>query len=496
GVVQEVLGRPGEPRVRLEAVLRTRELPVAFPADVSAESSRLPSRVEPQAWAGRRSFIDVPVMTIDGADAKDFDDALSIEPLGGGRFRVGVHIADVSHYVRPGSALDREARLRATSVYLPDRVVPMLPPALSDDLCSLRPEVERLTLSCLIDLDSGGRVLGARFVESVIRSWRRFTYEEAQEILEGRRVAGVPPRVHDALRTMGPLALALTRARLRRGALDFTLPEHKVVVAPDGAPLRVEKRPRLASHRLIEEFMLAANEATARELKAAGAPLLHRIHEDPEPVRLIELARELQKLGIQVPSSIAGAPARALQQVLSRAQGHPLEETINFLCVRSLRQAVYSEKGAIHFGLGSSAYTHFTSPIRRYPDLFNHRAIRALLHGRSGKGRGRPYAQGVDLAGLAVHCSERERLAAEAERQGVDILRAELLRGKVGQTLDALVTKLTPAGLLVALPDSGAVGLVRGSSAGRVGDRVKVRLDRVHEGRGELDFSLLSPARR
>lgn len=487
GEARESLGRPGQPGVRLTAVLRTRELPDAFPEDVLGESRRFPDHVTPDLMRGREDLSNLPLFTIDGADAKDFDDAVSLEPAGG-LLRLGVHIADVSRYVAPGSALDREAARRATSVYLADRTVPMLPPNLSDHLCSLMPKVERLAVSCFMDITPEGRITSSRLAETVIKSRRRFTYEEVQAVLDGGKVDDLSPEVEASVRRMGALAKRLTRLRLERGALDMNMPEYRVVVDAHGTPLRVEKRPRLDSHRLIEEFMLAANEAVARTLLRAKLEFPHRVHEDPDPKKLEALGGELKKLGLPVPPGLVSHPVRALQQVLRHAEGHPLEESINFMTVRSLKQARYAARPGGHFGLASAAYTHFTSPIRRYPDLLTHRAVKGFLSGdRHVRVTNDP------LERVTAHCSERERVATEAERQSVDLLRAALLKRREGQVFEGLVIKNAAFGAFVRLGDTGAEGLLRGAGL-TVGSRVTVRLGKVHEGKGELDLELIRQA--
>ncbi len=488
GQVCETIGRPGEPGVRLRAVLRTRDLPERFPDAVLAESQTFPDEVSAPMWAGRQDLRDLPVFTIDGADAKDFDDAVSLEVVNPTIMRLGVHIADVSHYVKKGTALDDEAAGRATSIYLADRVVPMLPPKLSDHLCSLRPDVERLTLSCFMDVDASGRVRASSLKETVIRSRRRFTYEEVEAVLEGRRVENVDAQVRETVLRMGTLWRAVHVLRMRRGALDMTVPEYAVKVDASGRPLEVVKRARLASHRLIEEFMLLANEEVARTLLHGRVPFLSRIHPDPDARKLEGLGAELKRMGVYAPGSLAQSPATAMQIVLKKAVGHPLEDTINMLVMRTLKQASYSHRPGGHFGLASKAYCHFTSPIRRYPDLVTHRAVKALIHKRVDE----PLAAG--LKELGAHCSERERVAADAERRSIDILRAELLARRVGQVFDGVVTGSAAFGLFVTLKDLGASGLARGASA-PLGSRVRVKLDRVDEGKGELDLSLTGPNR-
>jgi ribonuclease R len=484
GVVIEVLGAPEEPKARVRATLASREIPTEFDAETLAEAEALPEDPSPADWEGRKELFDLPVFTIDGADAKDFDDAVSLEPLAGGKWRLGVHIADVSRYVTRDSALDREAARRGTSVYLPGRVIPMLPPKLSDMLCSLRPDVPRLTLTCWLELDPQGRPGRADVQQTVIRSARRFTYEEVQDLLDGKDAPKVPPAVRESVLRMGPLAKALTAERARRGALDLNVPEFQVKTDAEGEPIEVVKRARLDSHRLIEEFMLAANEAVARTLSKARAPFIRRVHEDPEPARLEELQVEMGRLGIKAPTSLVAHPVRGLQGLLEAAVGHPFEETANIQVIRSLKLARYTAQPGGHFGLASKDYCHFTSPIRRYPDLFVHRAIKGLLSGKP-----RAHAEGVDVEALATRCSERERMATEAERRSVDMARAQLLGRRVGQEFLGVVINQTSAGLFVALPESGAVGLLRGGMAGvGIGARVKVRLASVDPALGRLEF--------
>ncbi len=482
GEICESLGMAGESGVRMRAVLRTRDLPDEFPEGVLAESRMFPAEVSPDMARGRRDLRELPVFTIDGADAKDFDDAVSIEVINDHTMRLGVHIADVSHYVKKGTVLDLEAAKRATSVYLADRVVPMLPPNLSDHLCSLMPEVDRLTMSCFMDLGKDGHVRDTSLEETVIRSCRRFTYEEVESVMKGGEVSNVSPRVREAVIRMGVLFKTLLRGRIDRGALDMNNSEYQVVMGEDGHPKDVIQRPRLDSHRLIEEFMLLANETVARTLLERRLPFLSRVHPDPDPKKLEALTMELKKLGFHVPLPIKAGSSRGLQMVLKKAVGHPLEDTINLLVVRSLKQASYSSVPGGHFGLASKAYCHFTSPIRRYPDLVTHRAVRAFLQKKSDPNLG----QG--LRDLGEHCSNQERLAADAERRSVDIMRAELLKKRVGEVFQGVVSGTADFGVFVTLKGLGATGLLRGGSAA-LGSEVEVRLDQVNEGKGELDLS-------
>ncbi|OGR73819.1 MAG: hypothetical protein A2179_01440 [Elusimicrobia bacterium GWC2_63_65] len=483
GIVTEILGDPGDIRARIDSILRARGINEVFPKEVLDQAAAFGARLEPAAWKGREILFDLPICTIDGADAKDFDDAVSLEDLGNGLLRLGVHIADVANYVKSGTELDKEAYARATSVYLPDRVVPMLPPALSDNLCSLVPRQERLTMSAFMDIDRNGKVVKRRLAETVIRSWRRFTYEEVQTLLEGGKVPDVHKSIGEAVQRMGALTDVLYRRRVQRGALDFNLPEYKINADPHGRPLGVSLRPRLKSHRLIEEFMLLANEAVATELYNAKMPFLHRRHDSPDPLKLKALSAALGELGLTA-GHIEGKNApKALQDVLRQAEGHPLTNLINSLMVRSMRQAVYSPESEGHFGIATRFYSHFTSPIRRYPDLMTHRAVKALLRGKKENHGALP----LEKAG--VHCSERERAASDAEHKSVDIMRAEMLKELVGSVMDGAVTTIIDSGAFVMLGDTGAEGLLRVNGL-RPGAKVKVMIANVDTAEGKIDLSL------
>lgn len=483
GIVTEILGDPGDIRARIDSILRARGINEVFPKEVMDQAAAFGSRLEPAAWKGREVLFDLPVCTIDGADAKDFDDAVSLEDLGNGLLRLGVHIADVANYVKSGTELDKEAYARATSVYLPDRVVPMLPPALSDNLCSLVPRQERLTMSAFMDIDKSGKVTKRRLAETVIRSWRRFTYEEVQTLLDGGKVPDIHKSIGEAVKRMGDLMEVLYRRRVQRGALDFNLPEYKVNADPHGRPLGVSLRPRLKSHRLIEEFMLLANEAVATELYTAKMPFLHRRHDTPDPLKLKALSSALGELGLSAGHIEGKNAAKGLQDVLRQAQGHPLTNLINSLMVRSMRQAVYSPESEGHFGIATRFYSHFTSPIRRYPDLMTHRAVKALLRGRKENHGALP----LEKAG--VHCSERERAASDAEHKSVDIMRAEMIKELVGTIMDGAVTTIIDSGAFVMLGETGAEGLLRVNGL-RPGAKVKVMIAGVDTAEGKIDLSL------
>ncbi|MFH1369107.1 MAG: VacB/RNase II family 3'-5' exoribonuclease [Elusimicrobiota bacterium] len=485
GMVMEILGRPDDVTARITMLLRSKSINDKFPKEVLLQSNTFPDKLESADWRGREELFNLPVVTIDGADAKDFDDAVSLEILNENTTRLGVHIADVAHYVKAGSPLDREAYERGTSVYLPDRVVPMLPPSLSNNLCSLVPFQERLTVSVFMDINADGRVIKRRMANTVIRSCRRFTYEEVQTLLDGGHVADVPKAAAESVTRMGALAGVLYKCRVIRGALDFNLPEYKVELDAGGKPLRVVTRQRLHSHRLIEEFMLLANEAIATELMAVHAPFLHRRHDVPDPDKIKALAKELGGLGLTAGHLQGANTHKALQDILRQAQGHPLEDVINSLMVRSMMQAVYSPESLGHFGIAAKAYAHFTSPIRRYPDLTAHRAIKALLSGKK-ESHG---AHGVPtLVEAGEHCSERERAAADAEHKSVDIMRAELFKKMIGAVMEGTVVSVIDSGTFVRCGDTGAEGFLRVTNL-KLGDKVKVIVETVDTVEGKIGLT-------
>jgi ribonuclease R len=459
GVLNEILGLRDEPGVDVKAIVRKYELPEAFPADVLQEARGFGDEVPEAALAGRTTYFHVPVFTIDGADAKDFDDAVSLEPAPSGGWRLGVHIADVAHYVREGGPLDEEAFRRGTSVYLVDRVVPMLPHQLSDDLCSLRPDRLRLTLSCVMDIDAEGRVTDARLLETAIKSARRFTYEEVEDILRGGD-APSPPDVLRDVKAMGGLARLLREKRFRRGSLDFDFPEPQAFLDADGRPLDIRRRIRLESHRLIEEFMLLANETVAGLMK--DFPFLYRVHEKPDKEKLGKMKDTLRAVGVAVPQGLEEGRSDALQKLLAAVEDLPVKPMVHTMVLRSMKQAVYSPQNAGHFGLASPLYTHFTSPIRRYPDLCVHRIVKQRLHNRLNLERQAQWKR--SLPHVCARTSGRERLAQEAERESLDLKRVQLMRKRVGESFDGIVSGVTAFGFFVQLREVFVEGLVHVSN--------------------------------
>jgi ribonuclease R len=505
----EVLGADDRPEWDLPGLASQFRLRTRFPkgAEAEAQAHHPPGAAERR---GRLDLRDRLTFTIDPEDARDHDDALSVRPEGEGRWEVGIHIADVSHYVPPDSALDREAELRGTSVYLPGGVVPMLPERLSADLCSLRPDCDRLALSVLVVLDARGGLHGTRFEESVIRSRHRLHYGEVQEALEGRAI--LPSELQQAVETLTALARTLRARRRTAGALDLEVPEIKVWVDERGRPLRIERREHLESHELIEEFMLLANRCVGGEGARRSSGLLYRVHDLPSERKLADLERMLKALGLPSPGSLSD-PARALQMILGVPLDPARRRLLHRLVLRSLARARYHARDSGHFGLATREYCHFTSPIRRYPDLHNHRRVREWIRGKP-TGAWDPHA----LEGLADRCSALEQGATEAEREGVKVKSLRFIEGRLGDEASGIITGLVPQGFFVELDDDPVEGFVRigrdlddqftldpagvrltGRRTRRrfaLGDPVRVIIARVDIPARECDLALWIPERR
>jgi ribonuclease R len=521
GEVEERIGFLGEPGVDIEIVLRSHGLPPRFPQPVVAESEQFPEEVPPDDLLGRRDFRDHRIVTIDGETARDFDDAVEVERRHGGGFRLGVHIADVSHYVAEGTALDDEAVSRGTSVYFPGRVLPMLPERLSDGLCSLNPRVERLVLSAILELDARGRVTGAEFVKGVIRSGHRMTYTEVARLLETRPTAADEQRYGaylDDFRAMAELAGRLRARREARGSIDFDLPDADVVLDDAGLVVGIVPESRNVAHRLIEEFMLAANEAVAKHLLFAKQPAIYRVHDRPDPDRLVDLREVLESFGYELKGDLAEIPPSAFQKILRQIEGKPEERLLSDLLLRAQRKALYSEECRGHYALAAQYYCHFTSPIRRYPDLVVHRQLSKLL--RYGRPLPAAEAEALNhrLAEFAALSSERERRAEQAERESLLWKKIVFMKDKMGREFDAYVTGVAAFGVFVTLKDFFVEGLVPVSALGddffvyeekqhrlrgrasertfRLGDSVRVKLIGIDEVRRRLDFRLPEQAPR
>lgn len=513
GRVVEVLGGIDEPGVDIQIILRKHGIPDEHPAEARAEARRLGTTVRPRDLEGRTDFRDRIVVTIDGEDARDFDDAISIERLANGHFWLGVHIADVAHYVRPGSALDAAAYDRGTSVYFPERAVHMFPEELATELCSLKPHVDRLVQSCLMEVNGRGEVVRYEIHDGVIRSTERMTYTAVNAILTERdpatmaRYAALVP----AFEMMRELFEILHARRRRRGSVDFDLPEPYVVMGEDGLVENIVARERNVAHRIIEEFMLLANETVARHLERHDMPALYRIHEPPDPLKVLEFEEFVSSLGHHLGAHAAGGVTPAhFQKLIDRIHGRPEERPIAMLMLRTMQKARYDAINVGHFGLATDTYTHFTSPIRRYPDLVVHRLLRELRRGRISTARREELDD--ELPEVARHTSEREVRAAEAEREIVQWKKVRFMADKVGDVYAGFVTGVAPFGLFVELEEHYVEGLVHVSTmaddyyrfnelnhtlfgettrkAYRLGDRVRVQVVRVDLERRQIDLAL------
>ncbi|MFH1569330.1 MAG: ribonuclease R [Gemmatimonadota bacterium] len=508
GRVSQVLGSPDLPATDFHTVVSKYGLHTEFPAPAQQEAAALPAGVEDQA-AGRLDLRHLQVLTIDPEEARDFDDAVSLEIDSAGRYRLGVHVADVAHYVRQGSALDGEARERGTSVYLVDQVLPMLPERLSSHLCTLAPDQDRLALSVFLTIDAAGHPQGREVCESVIRSRARLTYEQVQAALDGRSdEAGGAAAQEPLLRSMLGLSQRLKARRLDRGAIDFDLPEPRLELDTAGEPRRLGRQSRLASHQLIEEFMLCANEAVARFAAERRLAVLYRTHRDPDAVKLAVFGEYVAAMGQRLRRSQGLPTGRDLQEVLRAFAGRPDADLVSQLLLRSMMRAEYSADLEGHFGLACSHYLHFTSPIRRYPDLLVHRAVKAALRGPAAGLAAAP----PDLAWLGTWTTECERRADAAER---DYVRSKQLRYMVrhlGEEYDGRVTGVLPGGIFAEVGDLLVEGycplsLLAGyyqldeqrhclvgqtGDSFRLGTAVRVRVTRVDLALQRLDLLVLS----
>jgi ribonuclease R len=506
GAILERLGFPGDPGVDMLAVIKNFGLPEEFPAEVLRQAERACATMTPDKMERRLDLTKECVYTIDPEDAKDHDDAVSVEKITGG-YRLGVHIADVSYFVKDGTALDREGFERGNSVYLPGMVIPMLPEVLSNDVCSLKPNRKRLAYSVFIDFDKKGKMLSWRLADTLIKSRAKLTYEEVQAFFDSGVVSPKLERVADNLTLARKLAGILSKRRFAQGSLDFDLPEAKIILNKKGEVLELGNRVRLESHRLVEEFMLAANRAVALEVFRKAQPFLYRVHEKPDIEKLEAFSAMMSSLGYCFPVSPDMKPlpfARFLEQV----KDSPEEEFINELMLRSMQKAVYQRHNIGHFGLAFTHYTHFTSPIRRYPDLLVHRLLRKLKNGRYPPAFAKRIVSVIDNVGR--HCSETERTAEAAERQAIKVKQVAYMARHVGDEFEGVISGVTAYGFYVRLDNMGVEGLVRmstidddyyrfdekqyriiGRSSGRsfrLGDKIRVGVLRVDKVSSEIDL--------
>jgi ribonuclease R len=513
GRVAGVLGDIDAPGVDTEIIIRKWGIPDAHSADAVAEAVALGSAVSERDIRGRTDFRDRVTVTIDGEHARDFDDAITIEKLPNGNFWLGVHIADVSHYVQEGSALDTEAYDRGTSVYFPERAVHMFPAELATGLCSLNPHVDRLVQSCLMEVDRRGQVVRSELHDGVINSNERMTYTAVNGILTDRdpelltRYAPLVPMFEQ----MGELFQILNDARLRRGSIDFDLNEAEVIIDEGGVVEAIIALHRNVAHRLIEEFMLLANETVASYLEAQNAPALYRIHEEPDVLKVAKFEEFISGFGYSLAAPPAGLRPRHFQKLLERIHGRPEEKPIAFLMLRTMQKARYAPENLGHFGLAAASYTHFTSPIRRYPDLVVHRALRAARHqSLSDEARDE---QTEELPEVARHTSEMERRADEAERELLQWKKVKFMADKVGDEFEGYVTGVAAFGLFIELVEHYVEGMVHVSTMAddyyrfvdsahmlrgenthkvyRLGDKVKVQVIRVNMDVRQIDLGLV-----
>ncbi|MEK4533128.1 ribonuclease R [Solibacillus sp. FSL K6-1554] len=526
GMITKILGHKNDPGVDILSILYKYDIPPEFPQEVVQAAIDVPDEITEQDLVGRRDLRNEVIVTIDGADAKDLDDAVTVVKNDNGTYKLGVHIADVSYYVTQGSVLDQEAYERATSVYLTDRVIPMIPHRLSNGICSLNPQVDRLTLSCEMTIDQAGQVVKHEIFQSVIKTTERMTYSDVYNILENpdenpelmERYENLVPMFKD----MADLAQILRNKRMARGAIDFDFKESKVLVNEDGWPTDIVLRERTVAERLIEEFMLAANETIAEHFHWMELPFIYRIHEDPKPEKLQRFFEFVTNFGIMIKGTGNSVHPKALQEVIRSIEGLPEEPVISTMLLRSMQQAKYYAESLGHFGLSTEFYTHFTSPIRRYPDLIVHRLIRTyLVNGDTSKETVVQWSAVMDE--IADHTSGRERRAVEAERDTDALKKAQFMFDKIGEEFEGIVSSITNFGIFVELENT-VEGLVHisnmtddyyrfedrhmmmiGERTGRqfrIGDEVKIRVANVVIEESSVDFEIVDmvssprPARR
>lgn len=513
GIIVQILGHKNDPGVDILSVIHKFGLPQEFPKEVMDQANAVPEEIADADIGNRRDLRNEQIVTIDGADAKDLDDAVTVTKLDNGNYKLGVHIADVSYYVTDNSPIDQEAFDRGTSIYLVDRVIPMIPHRLSNGICSLNPQVNRFTLSCEMEIDKKGDVIKHEIFESIIKTTERMTYSDVNKILD-EQDAELRERYEPLIpmfEEMAHLAKILRNRRMTRGAIDFDFKEAKVLVDEDGHPKDIVIRERSTAEKLIEEFMLVANETVAEHFHWLNVPFMYRVHEDPKEEKLQRFFEFIATFGYTVKGTGNEIHPRALQQVLEMVQGQPEETVISTVMLRSMKQAKYEADNLGHFGLAAEYYTHFTSPIRRYPDLIVHRLIRTyLIEGKMNDQTKREWDD--KLPAIAEHASNMERRSVDAERETDDLKKAEFMLDKIGEEYEGIISSVTNFGMFIELPNT-IEGLVRvadlsddyynydersyamiGERTGkifRIGDEVSVRVANVNKEERAIDFEIV-----
>jgi ribonuclease R len=514
GKIIQILGKAGSNEAEIQSIIKMHGLPEEFPKKVLRQAERIEEVIPEEEIERRTDFRDITIVTIDGSDAKDLDDAISIDKLSNGNYKLGVHIADVTHYVKERSKLDLEALKRGTSVYLVDRVIPMLPQKLSNGLCSLNPHVDRLTMSIVMEINKQGKVVNQEIHESVINSNERLTYTDVSDILDGETEGKEHLKAYDYLnetfRNMADLALILRKNREMRGMIDFNFPEAKIVTDEDGKVIDIDMRERRVSNRIIEEFMLKANETIAEYMYWLEIPFVYRIHENPTEEKIEAFNKLIHNFGYKIKGSLDDLHPREIQKLLKDVEGKKEEALINKMMLRSLKQAKYSPYNDGHFGLAAQYYCHFTSPIRRYPDLQIHRIIKESLQGKITQNRLAELE--VIVANASEQASKQERIAEKAERDTHDLKKAEYMADYVGEEFEGFISSLTSFGMFIQLENTieGLVRLVDLSDdyysfdekkmiyigdhtrkVYHVGDEVKIKVAKVSVVNREIDFTIL-----
>ena len=512
GKIIEVLGHKDDVGTDIISIIKKHKLPEEFPKKVEEAAAAISEEIPNEEIARRRDLRGERIVTIDGADAKDLDDAVSVQKLDNGNYLLGVHIADVTHYVKEMGALDKEALKRATSVYLVDRVIPMLPKKLSNGVCSLNPKVNRLTLSANMEINKNGVVVNHEIYESIIKTSERMTYTDVSDILENNDETLMKKYDYlvDDFKLMEELAMLLRKKRKDRGSIDFDFDESKIILDENGKPIEIKKAERRIANNIIEEFMLACNETVAEHFHLAQIPFVYRIHEDPDLEKIEAFNKFIHNFGYHLKGITQEVHPSALQDLIMKVEGRKEEKIINTLMLRALKKAKYSPDNSGHFGLAAENYCHFTSPIRRYPDLQIHRIIKETLQGKITGKRLKKLKEIVAKA--SEISSERERLAMEAERETDDLKKAEYMTYHVGEEFDGIISSVISFGMFVEL-DNTIEGLVRVSSlvddyyifdaenylfrgertkkTYRIGDSVRIKVIKADISQKQIDFMVI-----